>query len=125
LAFAREAVRRGAGEILVNSIDRDGDMSGFDVPLVRDIAEAVDVPVIALGGAGTVEHFKEVITHGGASAVAAGSAFIFHGPRRAVLVKFLAREEIERLSQLESARTAARLPEAVPPSRPAEVTLGS
>ncbi len=75
--FAREAESRGAGEILLQSIDRDGTMSGYDVELTRRVSEAVSVPVIASGGAGSYEHMAEVIQEGKASAVAAAALFHF------------------------------------------------
>lgn len=87
VAQARRLVEAGAGEILLNSIDRDGTMSGYDIPLVKSVADAVDVPVVACGGAGTPEHLQEAIT-AGASAAAAGSMFVFHGKRRAVLINY-------------------------------------
>ena len=74
--WAMEGVRRGAGEILLTSMDRDGTNIGFDIPLTAAIAEAVDVPVIASGGAGQPEHFAEAVRETGASAVLA--AGIFH-----------------------------------------------
>ena len=85
--FAKAAVAHGAGEVLVHSVDRDGAMSGYDLDAVRAIAEAVPVPVVALGGAGTDADFSEAL-RAGASAVAAGSRFIFHGKRRAVLITY-------------------------------------
>jgi len=77
VAFAREMESRGAGEILLQSVDRDGAMEGYDVPLLRSVADAVTIPVIASGGAGTYEHMAEAVTEGGASAVAAGAMFHF------------------------------------------------
>jgi cyclase len=77
VSIATEAEHMGAGEILITSIDRDGTMEGYDVPLVRQVADAVSVPVIASGGAGTYEHMAEVLTDGHASAVAASSIFQF------------------------------------------------
>jgi cyclase len=74
---AIEAARRGAGELLLTSVDRDGTMTGYDVPLVRAVSEAVSIPVIAAGGAGTYEHMAEVILAGKASAVAAAAMFHF------------------------------------------------
>ena len=75
--WAREAVDRGAGEILLTSIDRDGTMEGYDIDLIRSITEAVSIPVIASGGAGNYEHMLQAIKIGGASAVAAASIFHF------------------------------------------------
>jgi cyclase len=74
---AREMEALGAGELLVQSIDRDGVMEGYDVDTVRRVSEAVSVPVIASGGAGTFEHMRAVLDDGGASAVAAASMFHF------------------------------------------------
>ena len=75
--WAREAVERGAGELLVTSMDTDGHQSGYDLPLLRSISDAVDVPVIASGGAGTPHHLYEAFTEGGAAAVLAASIFHF------------------------------------------------
>jgi imidazole glycerol-phosphate synthase subunit HisF len=71
----REAVERGAGEILLTSMDRDGTEDGYELELTRRVADAVDVPVIASGGAGTLDHLVDAITKGGADAVLAASIF--------------------------------------------------
>ncbi len=75
--WAREVVNRGAGEILLTSMDADGTKDGYDIELTRSVAEAVGVPVIASGGAGTLEHFAEALTEGKADAVLAASLFHF------------------------------------------------
>ena len=75
--WAREAARRGAGEILLTSMDRDGGREGFDCALTRAVARAVDIPVIASGGVGKLEHFAEGIVEGEADAVLAASVFHF------------------------------------------------
>lgn len=75
--WAREVAGRGAGEILITSIDRDGTMCGYDLELISRVVEAVDVPVIASGGAGNYDHLVEAVTQGGAAAVAAASIFHF------------------------------------------------
>ena len=75
--WAARAERLGAGEILLTSMDRDGSLDGYDVELTRAVAGAVRIPVIASGGAGTLEHFYEALTAGGASAVLAASLFHF------------------------------------------------
>jgi cyclase len=75
IEWAREAVGRGAGEILLTSMDRDGTEDGYELELTRRVADAVDVPVIASGGAGTLEHLVEAIAEGGADAVLAASIF--------------------------------------------------
>lgn len=77
VAWARELEDRGAGEILITSIDRDGTMSGYDLNLIDVVVNAVTIPVIASGGAGTYEHMVQAVTHAGASAVAAASIFHF------------------------------------------------
>lgn len=87
----------GVGEILVNSIDRDGTMSGYDVSLIKRIAERVDTPVIACGGAGSLGHVAEVTREGGIGAAAAGSLFVFHGRHRAVLISYPSQNQLESL----------------------------
>jgi cyclase len=77
VAWAREGASRGAGEILLTSMDRDGTKDGFDVPLTRAVAGAVSVPVVASGGCGTVAHMAEAFTRGRASAALAASVFHF------------------------------------------------
>ncbi len=77
VAWAVEGVRLGAGEILLTSMDRDGTKDGYDIPLTRAIAEAVSVPVIASGGAGTLDHIREGLVEGGADAALAASIFHF------------------------------------------------
>jgi imidazole glycerol-phosphate synthase subunit HisF len=75
--WAQEVAERGAGEIMVTSIDRDGTMMGYDIPLIRRVADAVPIPVIACGGAGNYEHMREALQDGHAAAVGAGSIFHF------------------------------------------------
>ncbi|QCG93212.1 imidazole glycerol phosphate synthase subunit HisF (plasmid) [Azospirillum sp. TSA2s] len=83
---ARRAEALGAGEILLNAIDRDGTMAGYDLGLIQAVASAVQVPVIACGGARDIEDLVAASLDAGASAVAAGSLFVFFGRRRAVLI---------------------------------------
>jgi imidazole glycerol-phosphate synthase subunit HisF len=87
LQWARRLEELGAGEILLNSVDRDGTFQGYDLPLVKEVAQAVSVPVVACGGAGKVEDCVRVV-RAGASAAAAGSIFVFQGVHRAVLISF-------------------------------------
>ncbi|MEO1558047.1 MAG: HisA/HisF-related TIM barrel protein, partial [Pseudomonadota bacterium] len=75
--FARRVTEKGAGEILLTSMDRDGTRAGFNIPLTRAISDAVSVPVIASGGVGTLDHLVDGVTLGGASAVLAASIFHF------------------------------------------------
>ncbi len=75
MEWAKEAESRGAGEILLTSIDRDGTKAGFDCPLTAAVSSAVSIPVIASGGAGTLDHFVEVFTEGRADAALAASIF--------------------------------------------------
>jgi cyclase len=85
VAYAKEVVVLGAGEILLTSMDRDGTKKGYDIPLTRAIADAVSVPVIASGGVGTLDHMVEGIRDGHATAVLAASIFHFgeHSVREA------------------------------------------
>ena len=94
---AVEMERLGAGEIFINSIDRDGMMQGYDIPLIKKIADAVTIPVVACGGAGNLGHIAEAITQGHASAGAAGSMFVFQGPLRGVLISYPAPQELKKL----------------------------
>lgn len=77
VTFAQTAVQKGAGEILLTSMDRDGTRAGFNLPLTRAISDSVPIPVIASGGVGTLDHLVEGVTLGGASAVLAASIFHF------------------------------------------------
>jgi len=95
--YAKEMEQQGAGEIFVNSIDRDGTMEGYDIDLVKSVASAVTIPVIACGGAGNKDDLGLVVKEGGASAAAAGSLFVFQGKRRAVLITYPSYEEITRI----------------------------
>ncbi|MEP6506723.1 MAG: AglZ/HisF2 family acetamidino modification protein [Gemmatimonadales bacterium] len=93
---AIEMDKRGAGEILLTSVDRDGSMKGYDLELIRRVSEAVSIPVVACGGAGNMEHFAQAIS-AGASAVAAGSLFVYVGPHRAVLINYPTTPELRRI----------------------------
>ena len=94
--FIRLAVSAGAGEILLNSVDCDGEMKGMDTELIREISLDLEVPLIALGGVGSLRDIQLAIKSG-ASAVAAGSYFVFHGPHRAVLITYPNYHELEML----------------------------
>ncbi|HWB07127.1 MAG TPA: AglZ/HisF2 family acetamidino modification protein [Verrucomicrobiales bacterium] len=94
--LARRAEDLGVGEILLNSIDRDGTMQGYDLEITQRVADAVKVPVIACGGAGSLAHFHDAIHKGHSSAVAAGAFFVFVGKHRAVLITYPAQEDLKR-----------------------------
>lgn len=78
----------GIGEIIINSIDRDGGMMGYDIDLVKRVSDRVATPITALGGAGTYDDMEELILRGGCMGVAAGSIFVFKGKYRAVLISY-------------------------------------
>jgi cyclase len=95
-AFARQVVERGAGELFLNAIDRDGTRKGYDLPLVEAVSKAVDVPVVACGGAGDLADLRKAVD-AGASAAAAGSLFVFKGPHRAVLINYPTQAQLRSL----------------------------
>ncbi len=95
--YAKEMENEGAGEILLNSIDRDGMMQGYDIELIKNTSQAIKIPLIASGGAGKLEDFRSAVKEGGAAGVAAGSFFVFQGKRRAVLVTYPSYSEISNL----------------------------
>jgi cyclase len=97
LEHLKRWVDLGAGEIVLNSIDRDGTRTGLDVDLIRTVSSALDVPLMAVGGAGTVEHLLDALRHG-ASAVGAGSMFIFIGVHQAVLINYVDRSAFDILN---------------------------
>lgn len=87
-AHAEAVAALGAGEIFLNAVHRDGTMTGYDIKLVRQVRQVVDIPVVACGGAGTLDDLATVVDTGGASAAAAGSLFVFHGRHRAILITY-------------------------------------
>ena len=87
---------RGAGELIINSIDRDGTQVGYDIELIKMITASVNIPVIAAGGAGKLNHFSELSEEVNASAATAGSFFVFHGRLGAVLISYLTNQELMR-----------------------------
>jgi imidazole glycerol-phosphate synthase subunit HisF len=96
VAWARRLEQLGCGELLVTSMEREGTWAGFDVGLMRQIASAVTIPVIAHGGCGRVEHIAAVVRQAGVSAAAVGSMVVFHKKGQGVLVGFPERRELER-----------------------------
>lgn len=94
--LARYAERLGVGEILLTSISSEGSMKGYHIKLVKSVADAVGIPVIANGGAGCVADLKEVLEKGHADAAAAGSMFVYYGRNRAVLINMPEERELEK-----------------------------
>ena len=97
IEFVKIAEEYGAGEIFLNSIDRDGTYKGYDIGLIKNITNLVNIPVIACGGAGELNDFKRVWFECNAFAVAAGSMFVFHGRKRAVLINYPSRIKLLNL----------------------------
>lgn len=93
LELVRDAERLGAGEILINSIDRDGTMKGYDLDLIQEISKSINIPVVACGGAGSLSDLRSVLNHG-ANAAAAGSMFVYQGKHKAVLISYPTDDEI-------------------------------
>jgi cyclase len=91
---AQMAAKLGVGEILLTSIEAEGSLEGYDIDLVTRVSQSVNVPVIASGGAGTLEDFRTAVRIGHASAVAAGSMFVFYGRHRAVLITYPEYQEL-------------------------------
>lgn len=98
MEFAAAMVARGAGEIVVNSIDRDGEMSGYDLDLMTRVRDTVTVPITALGGAGSVHDMRALIAQVGVVGAAAGSLFVFKGALRAVLISYPPQAERDALA---------------------------
>jgi cyclase len=95
VAFARQMEEAGAGEILLNSIDKDGTFEGYDLDLISSVSSTVNIPVVAIGGASSTEDFTGAI-HAGASAASAGSLFVFQRPLRAVLISYPSQAELKK-----------------------------
>lgn len=95
IQYAKLVEKAGAGEIMLTSIDRDGTFGGYDIELIKQVSNAVNIPVIACGGASEIVDFTTAILKGGASAVAAGSMFVFQRPHRAVLISYPSQKEFK------------------------------
>ena len=95
--FVKIAEENGAGEIFLNSIDRDGTYKGYDIELIKGISNRLEIPVIASGGASKIDDLKRAWIEGNAFAAAAGSMFVFHGRKRAVLINYPLRSELLNL----------------------------
>src|SRR6202035_1448994 len=94
VGFAKQMEEAGAGEILLNSIERDGSFTGYDLDMIKKISQSINIPMIAAGGASSLSDFRQAILHG-ASAVSAGSMFVFQRPHRAVLISYPSQNELE------------------------------
>ena len=96
LPYIKSLLELGAGEVFLNFVDLDGTMSGTDIGFIQNISQEISVPLIVCGGIGNLVHIKQAIDSG-ASAVAAGSLFVYHGKHKAVLINYPEREQIEKL----------------------------
>ncbi len=97
LEYIKRIEKLGIGEFLINDVDRDGTMQGYDAELFKSIVQYVTIPVIACGGAGALDDFKKIKQEANISAVAAGSFFVFQGKHRAVLITYPKYNELEKL----------------------------
>ncbi|MEO6589975.1 MAG: AglZ/HisF2 family acetamidino modification protein [Pyrinomonadaceae bacterium] len=95
LEFAKLMEEKGAGEIIIQSIERDGTMQGFDIELIKSISTSVVIPVVALGGAGKIEHLLDGYKNGYANGLAAGSLFVFQSSKRGVLINYPEKKELD------------------------------
>ena len=95
--YAKQMEESGAGEIILQSVDKDGTMTGYDILLIKKIAEAVKIPVVALGGAGNFETLVDLNFRVSLNGLAAGSIFVFHGQRNGVLITYPEKEQIKKL----------------------------
>jgi imidazole glycerol-phosphate synthase subunit HisF len=94
VAYAKQMESAGAGELFLNAIEKDGTFEGYDTELIEKVCTNVNIPVVAIGGAATVNDFASAVQHG-ASAVAAGSMFVFQRPHRAVLISYPGQQELK------------------------------
>ena len=104
--WAREASRRGAGELLLTSVDQDGTFGGYDCELMQIVADEVDIPVVGCGGAGQLSHIEQLFETTTVSAAAAGSLFIYQGSQRAVLVNYPTRDRLDLLLDTVASKSA-------------------
>ena len=102
IEHAQKCEQLGAGEIFLNSIDNDGTYNGYDTDILKKITAAVSIPVIACGGAGSVSDFRKAVEEGNASAVSAGSMFVFQRPHNAVLISYPTAKELKESLYLQS-----------------------
>jgi cyclase len=101
LDFIRTGIDAGIGEVMLNCVDNDGELNGYNIEIIELAVKNFNVPIIASGGAGKLEDFESAIL-AGASAVAAGAMFVFHGPHRAVLISYPPYEDLENIINMKS-----------------------
>jgi imidazole glycerol-phosphate synthase subunit HisF len=97
--FALMMEAKGAGELIIQSVERDGSYTGYDIKLINEISRAVKIPVIALGGAGVINDLKLGYTLGYANGLAAGSMFVYQGPRRGILINYPTLKELSKICE--------------------------
>lgn len=102
LKLAAEMQQLGAGEIIINSIDQDGSMKGYDMPLIEKVAGVTSLPLTVLGGAGSLQDIEKVIEKHGVIGVAAGSLFVFKGPYKAVLINYPSQTEKNKIFKVDN-----------------------
>jgi cyclase len=102
IIFVKELELLGAGEIIINSIDQDGMMKGYDMTLIEKIAESISIPLTVLGGAGSLADIENVINRHGVIGVAAGSLFLFKGPYKAVLINYPSQLEKNKVFKIDN-----------------------
>ena len=95
--YAKNMEDLGAGELILCSVDREGTAKGYDLKLLEMVTSAVDIPVVALGGAGCLDDFANAVNQANVSAVSAGDMFVFHGRHKAVLITYPEYTELEKL----------------------------
>lgn len=95
--WAKKVEELGAGELILNNIDRDGVMDGYDIKLLKMVSQDVHIPVVACGGAGKLDDFRTAVQEGGISAVAAGSLFVYWGPKKGILINYPEQEKLEKI----------------------------
>ncbi len=95
--WAKELERRGAGEILLTSMDRDGTWDGYDLKMIKEVSQSLTIPVVASGGAGMVEHFGQAVKESGASAVAVGSMVVYQKKDMGVLINFPEKKKLKEV----------------------------
>lgn len=99
VTYAKKMQSLGVGELILCSIDREGTAKGYDLDLINAVSSAVDIPVVALGGAGNLQDFSDVVNNTPVSAVSAGDMFVFHGKHKAVLISYPKYSDLEVLLQ--------------------------